>query len=163
MIRTEYYVSQTFLTKITNIIEYFLLVVFFFLNIIIFIPSLTHNDLIRESIYNLFSFVCHQDKSLSFVINSHKLAVCSRCTGIYQGFLIGGIMFFTLFKKNINKNTLKHFLIITVLIIMFSKVYQYYIINIFTNLIRWLSGIFIGIIFSYSIYYKGEKYGTKQH
>jgi uncharacterized membrane protein len=162
MIRTEFYVSQIFLTKIIKIIEYSLLIVFFAFNILIFIPVLTGNNFLREGIYSFFSIVCHQKESLSFVIGSHKLSVCSRCTGIYQGFLISGLFFMFFLKKEIKKNMVKLFIIITLLIILLSKIYQYYEINLLTNLIRWLSGFFIGIIFSYPIYYKGERDGRKQ-
>ncbi len=162
MIRTEFYVSQIFLTKIIEIIEYFLLIVFFVFNILIFIPTLTGNNLLRDGIYSFFSIVCHQKESLSFVIDSHKLAVCSRCTGIYQGFLISGIFFSFFFKKRITKRIIKSFIIITLLLTLLSKIYQYYEINPLTNYIRWLSGFFIGIIFSYPIYYKGEKNETKR-
>jgi uncharacterized membrane protein len=37
------------------------------------------------SIYHAFSFLCHQLPDRSFFIDGHKLAVCSRCTGLYFG------------------------------------------------------------------------------
>jgi len=40
---------------------------------------------LAQSIYHSFSFVCHQLPERSFFIDGHKLAVCSRCTGIYFG------------------------------------------------------------------------------
>jgi uncharacterized membrane protein len=42
-------------------------------------------------IYLPFSYVCHQIPARSFFIAQHPFAVCSRCTGIYAGFLIGVI------------------------------------------------------------------------
>jgi uncharacterized membrane protein len=41
-----------------------------------------------QNIYHSFSFVCHQIPERSFFINGHKLAVCSRCTGIYFGAML---------------------------------------------------------------------------
>lgn len=41
------------------------------------------------NIYLAFSYVCHQIPARSFFIDQHPFAVCSRCTGIYSGFLIG--------------------------------------------------------------------------
>ena len=38
-----------------------------------------------QNIYRSFSFLCHQLPERSFFISGHKLAVCSRCTGIYFG------------------------------------------------------------------------------
>jgi uncharacterized membrane protein len=42
---------------------------------------------IAQGIYRAFGSVCHQLPERSFFIDGHKLAVCSRCTGIYAGFL----------------------------------------------------------------------------
>ena len=40
-------------------------------------------------IYQGFSAVCHQQLERSYLFNGFPLAVCSRCTGIYFGFLAG--------------------------------------------------------------------------
>lgn len=45
------------------------------------------HDGIAASIYHAFGTICHQLPERSFFIDEHKLAVCSRCTGIYGGFL----------------------------------------------------------------------------
>lgn len=37
------------------------------------------------AIYQAFGFLCHQLPERSFFIAGHKLAVCSRCCGIYLG------------------------------------------------------------------------------
>lgn len=42
---------------------------------------------IAAGIYRAFGTICHQLPERSFFIDGHKLAVCSRCTGIYAGFL----------------------------------------------------------------------------
>ncbi len=39
----------------------------------------------------LFSTVCHQIPSRSFMIGGEPLGVCSRCTGLYTGFLAGAL------------------------------------------------------------------------
>lgn len=46
---------------------------------------------VAYNIYIPFSYVCHQIPARSFFIAEHPFAVCSRCTGIYAGFLIGVI------------------------------------------------------------------------
>lgn len=43
---------------------------------------------IAAGIYHAFGRICHQLPERSFFIDGHKLAVCSRCTGIYGGFLL---------------------------------------------------------------------------
>jgi uncharacterized membrane protein len=50
-----------------------------------------------------FSPVCHQIPNRSFHLAGHPLAVCSRCTGIYLGFLFGVMLYpcFRNFKKSI--------------------------------------------------------------
>jgi uncharacterized membrane protein len=40
-----------------------------------------------QVIYQAFGHVCHQIPERSFFIDGHPFAVCSRCTGIYAGFL----------------------------------------------------------------------------
>ena len=44
-----------------------------------------HNE-IAEGIYRGFGLFCHQRPDRSYFIEGHKLAVCSRCTGLYAGF-----------------------------------------------------------------------------
>src|SRR6185436_18862689 len=46
-----------------------------------------HNE-IAAGIYRGFGLFCHQRPDRSYFIEGHKLAVCSRCTGLYAGFAI---------------------------------------------------------------------------
>ncbi len=46
-----------------------------------------HNE-VAEGIYRGFGIFCHQRPDRSYFIEGHKLAVCSRCTGLYAGFAI---------------------------------------------------------------------------
>jgi len=41
-----------------------------------------------EVIYRGFGIFCHQRPDRSYFIEGHKLAVCSRCTGLYAGFAL---------------------------------------------------------------------------
>lgn len=44
-----------------------------------------HNE-IADGVYRGFGIFCHQRPDRSYFIEGHKLAVCSRCTGLYAGF-----------------------------------------------------------------------------
>ena len=44
------------------------------------------HDALAFAIYRGFAPFCHQRPDRSYFIDGHKLAVCSRCTGIYAGF-----------------------------------------------------------------------------
>lgn len=41
---------------------------------------------LSTSLYGAFHILCHQLPERSYFIAGHKLAVCSRCTGLYAGF-----------------------------------------------------------------------------
>ncbi|HSK64743.1 MAG TPA: DUF2085 domain-containing protein [Pyrinomonadaceae bacterium] len=43
---------------------------------------------IARGIYGAFNVLCHQLPERSYFTAGHKLAVCSRCTGIYAGFAV---------------------------------------------------------------------------
>jgi uncharacterized membrane protein len=43
---------------------------------------------LAQVIYRAFAVLCHQRPDRSYFIDGHKLAVCSRCTGLYAGFVI---------------------------------------------------------------------------
>jgi uncharacterized membrane protein len=43
-------------------------------------------------IYDIFSRVCHQDLSRSFLFYGYPVAVCHRCSGIYFGLFIGSML-----------------------------------------------------------------------
>jgi uncharacterized membrane protein len=46
-----------------------------------------------SSLYQAFSFVCHQIPDRSFHLDGHKFAVCSRCTGLYAGFAVAALIY----------------------------------------------------------------------
>jgi uncharacterized membrane protein len=53
---------------------------------LIVIAPLTAESQVSTSIYRAFAALCHQLPERSYFIDGHKLAVCSRCTGLYAGF-----------------------------------------------------------------------------
>jgi len=44
------------------------------------------HDELAQVVYRAFGILCHQRPDRSYFIDGHKLAVCSRCTGVYAGF-----------------------------------------------------------------------------
>ena len=44
-----------------------------------------HGEL-AQVVYRAYGVLCHQLPERSYFIDGHKLAVCSRCTGVYAGF-----------------------------------------------------------------------------
>lgn len=48
---------------------------------------------LASTIYEAFSFVCHQIPDRSFHIAGHQFAVCSRCTGLYSGFAVATLLY----------------------------------------------------------------------
>lgn len=46
-----------------------------------------------DALYRGFSPICHQYDSRSLHVAGHKLAVCSRCTAIYSGFVLGVVLY----------------------------------------------------------------------
>ncbi|HEU4870622.1 MAG TPA: DUF2085 domain-containing protein [Pyrinomonadaceae bacterium] len=62
-----------------------------FLVILIFVAPVaaaSGHPVWAEVIYHGFGVFCHQRPDRSYFIDGHKLAVCSRCTGLYVGFAV---------------------------------------------------------------------------
>lgn len=63
--------------------------------VILLAPIAKENSLagISGSIYEFFSYLCHQIPSRTFHIGESAFAVCSRCFGVYFGLLFGFIVY----------------------------------------------------------------------
>ncbi|MGH9915095.1 MAG: DUF2085 domain-containing protein, partial [Pyrinomonadaceae bacterium] len=48
---------------------------------------------IADFIYHIFLPICHQIPGRSYHILGYKFAVCSRCFGIYSGFICGLLLY----------------------------------------------------------------------
>jgi uncharacterized membrane protein len=48
---------------------------------------------IANTIYLNFRHLCHQIPERSFFIAGHSFAVCSRCTGLYSGFMVATLFY----------------------------------------------------------------------
>ena len=76
--------------KILIVYSVTLAALFVWIGLIFLAPGLkSRSSLLSSIIYAVFSPVCHQNPSRCFLIHGYPLAVCTRCLGIYTGFLIG--------------------------------------------------------------------------
>ena len=50
-------------------------------------------SLLTLAVYAIGSVICHQRPERSFVLWSHQMPVCARCTGIYIGAALAAIVF----------------------------------------------------------------------
>jgi uncharacterized membrane protein len=64
----------------------------------IFLAPLLKNQLpfLSDLIYVSYSPLCHQIPSRCFVLSGYPMAVCTRCLGVYGGFLLG-VCFYPVF------------------------------------------------------------------
>lgn len=102
-------------------------------------------------LYKLYATSCHQLDSRSFHLNGAELGVCSRCTSIYFGFLLG-VIIYPLVRKlnNIDLPSILYLLIGTSLVIIDAGLD---ILDILKNtfLTREITGAIIGTILPFYI------------
>lgn len=92
------------------------------------------------------SYFCHQLAERTLHINDHLLPLCSRCTGIYSGFLIGIIYQYIAVRK-INRLPSLGIIVVSVMLILLLIIQglgENYELWEFTNQGRFLIGIFCG-------------------
>ncbi|MFC2168988.1 DUF2085 domain-containing protein [Acidobacteriota bacterium] len=81
-------------TKVFLIYFLTLVGIFFWLGAIFLAPYLkSQSSALNNFIYAMFSAVCHQNPARSFFAFGYPFSVCSRCFGIYFGFLAGTFLF----------------------------------------------------------------------
>lgn len=61
---------------------------FFALVFVAPLAAASGNGAVAAALYRAFAVLCHQLPERSYFIDEHKLAVCSRCTGLYGGFVL---------------------------------------------------------------------------
>src|SRR5688500_209191 len=71
-----------------------------FVSMIVAVPlaAAAHYDNVASTLYHSFGILCHQLPERSFFIAEQKFAVCSRCTGLYLGFVVT-LALYPLFKS----------------------------------------------------------------
>ncbi|MGV8026825.1 MAG: DUF2085 domain-containing protein [Anaerolineaceae bacterium] len=109
-----------------------------------------------EKITWIGSSVCHQLSTHSFILNGHQFPLCSRCTGTYLSAFIG-LIFFSIKgkrtaipKKGVFALFLFFFLFWAVdgVNSFFNDFFQKPLLYQPSNLLRFLSGIGMGMVFS---------------
>jgi len=91
--------------------------------------------------------VCHQLPSRSLNIGNLYLPVCSRCTGIYIGFLVSALILFLMFRKKENDLPPAYIIIILCLFILstvINGILSYFTLFSTSNNIRFLTGFLCG-------------------
>lgn len=70
-------------------------VVFIWVALIVVAPLLLSAGVAGASspLYTFFSYICHQIPERSLHLAGHQLAVCSRCSGVYFGLLLGILVY----------------------------------------------------------------------
>jgi uncharacterized membrane protein len=83
------------LIRASAVYLFLLLVSLVWLLAIVAAPYLLANEHLTSSLilYQFFSTICHQLPDRTFHVLGHPLGVCSRCTGIYGGFLVGLLLY----------------------------------------------------------------------
>ncbi len=99
-IKQSSHTSDTVRAKILYTLILFLCLLW--CSLIIFKPILAAGNSTSQKASALITFffspICHQLAERSFYIQGHSLAVCTRCAGIYFGFLLG-IIIYPFFRK----------------------------------------------------------------
>jgi len=117
------------------------------LGLILLAPYLKSQSLrLNVLVYTIFSPICHQISSRSLFLFGHPLAVCSRCFGIYFGFLIGFLLYPLL--KRLSNTTLpktRIFIFISSPIV-FDTLGNFFRLWITPNIPRFIIGFLWGII-----------------
>lgn len=106
---------------------------------------------ISDGIYSFYSKSCHQLDSRSHHLGEHKFGVCSRCTSIYFGFLLG-VIAYPFFRKlsNIDLPSL-FYLFIPVALMMLDVGLDLLDVQKNSFLTRDITGGIIGVVLPFFI------------
>jgi uncharacterized membrane protein len=102
-------------------------------------------------LYQSFSVVCHQIADRSFDFFGFPLGVCSRCTAIYTGFVIGLILY--PFIRNLRNQTFpeRKWIILSTIPMVIDHLGGYVGLVANTFLSRTVTGLLFGIVVAFYI------------
>ncbi len=78
-------------THFDSVLKFAFLVVLALPFLVAVLPLLLPNSLVAASAHFAFTGLCHQDPTRSLQMNGDTMAACLRCSGIYLGFIFGGV------------------------------------------------------------------------
>lgn len=99
-----------------------------------------------EVIYHAFGVLCHQRPDRSYFIEGHKLAVCSRCTGLYAGFAVTLLLYPLIRSLRNNTNPRRIFLFLAALPLAIDFSLTFFGIWDNTHTSRVLTGALLGSV-----------------
>jgi uncharacterized membrane protein len=99
-----------------------------------------------SSLYQAFSFVCHQIPERSFHLDGQKFAVCSRCTGLYAGFAVAALIYPLARSLQRTDTPALRWLILATLPLMIDFALGYFSIWHNTHLSRFLTGALLSSV-----------------
>ena len=95
-------------------------------------------------IYHAFGILCHQRPDRSYFIAGHKLAVCSRCTGLYAGFAVTLLLYPLIRSLRNNINPPRIYLILAAITLAIDFSLTFFGIWENTHTSRLLTGALLG-------------------
>lgn len=101
-------------------------------------------------IYRAFGIFCHQRPDRSYFIEGHKLAVCSRCTGLYAGFGVTLLLYPLIRSLRVAANPPRIFLILAAIPLAVDFSLTFFGIWENTHTSRLLTGALLGTV---SVFY----------
>lgn len=119
----------------------------FWLGLIILAPYLKSKSLnLNVFVNSVFSPICHQIPSRSFFLFGYPLAVCSRCFGIYVGFLIGVLLYPFLNEFSADSMPSTRIFILTSIPIVLDTGGNFFHLWMTPNIPRFIIGLIWGLI-----------------
>jgi uncharacterized membrane protein len=109
-------------------------------------PHTTPGPTFAVAVYTLGGIICHQRPERTFHIGSIPLPVCARCTGIYAGAAIAGLIAFVLTRsaQSHHPNTSRLVLALAALPALTTLIFEWLSGQVPSNEVRALSGIMLG-------------------
>ena len=98
------------------------------------------------TIYKAFSFICHQIPERSFHVARHPFAVCSRCTGLYAGIALAGLIYPLARSLKRTDTPRRIWLILAAVPLLIDFVLGYFSIWENTHLSRFLTGALLSSV-----------------
>lgn len=98
------------------------------------------------TIYQSFSYVCHQIPERSFHLAGHQFAVCSRCTGLYSGFAVAALIYPLARSLRRTDTPRRLWLILAAVPLLIDFSLTYFGVRSNTHLTRFATGALLGAV-----------------